>query len=140
MTRLHLRSLSFVSNVSVFPVRYLQTNVQFVEISSTWLTLCKVTVLRYLDSYASDQLTQAQAHLFTRAIDLLDGRPTIQEAIKLCYYMRSLGFDTYARILPTRNVVRLHVVVIPEMNEGEMVESQDKIYWVCIHSTTACHS
>jgi hypothetical protein len=56
-------------------------------------------LLKYLDKYASDTLTEAQAREWTQAVDP-DGRkkPTVVDALRLCYYMRSQGYDVYAKI------------------------------------------
>jgi hypothetical protein len=56
-------------------------------------------LLKYQDKYAADTLTDIQARKWTQSIDP-DGRkqPTAADALKLCYYMRSQGYDVYANV------------------------------------------
>jgi hypothetical protein len=56
-------------------------------------------LLKYLETRASDTLSPRQAHLWTEAIDPTgDKRPKAADALKLCYYMRSQGYDVYGTI------------------------------------------
>jgi hypothetical protein len=93
------------------------------EAGSTVRTLAYVKVqralLKYLDKYASDTLTEPQARKWTQAIDP-DGRkkPTAVDALKLCYYMRSQGYDVYANIKDS--LISLYVI---EALEGSV------LYW-----------
>ncbi|KAF1935512.1 hypothetical protein EJ02DRAFT_460308 [Clathrospora elynae] len=63
------------------------------------LTYVKIQrgLLKYLATHASDTLTARQAHIWTQAISS-DRQPKAQDALRLCYYMRSQGFDTYADV------------------------------------------
>ncbi|KAH7351432.1 hypothetical protein BKA66DRAFT_575529 [Pyrenochaeta sp. MPI-SDFR-AT-0127] len=81
-------------------------------------------LLKYLDSHASDTLTPLQARLWTQAIDPVTQRPMADEALRLCYYMRSQGFDTYAVI---KNGL-MSLFVVHEFSR-ERNEKHDHIYW-----------
>jgi hypothetical protein len=89
------------------------------EADSTVRTLSYVKVqralLKYLDKHASDTLTEAQARKWTQAIDP-EGRkkPTAVDALKLCYYMRSLGYDVYANIKDS--MILLYVIEALEVS------------------------
>ncbi|KAJ4313948.1 hypothetical protein N0V94_006696 [Neodidymelliopsis sp. IMI 364377] len=56
---------------------------------------CKI--LQYLEKHDTS-LTSKDAYKFTRAIVPKGQRPAPQQAVRLCYYMRSLRFDTFAVI------------------------------------------
>jgi hypothetical protein len=56
-------------------------------------------LLKYLETRASDSLTAQQARQWTQAIDPTGHRrPKAADALKLCYYMRSQGYNVYATI------------------------------------------
>ncbi|KAJ4304533.1 hypothetical protein N0V90_000059 [Kalmusia sp. IMI 367209] len=83
----------------------------------------QILVLNFLDAHATDQLTAVQAQFFTENISLQDG-PTVKHAVELCYYMRSLHFDTYAKFSPHENRVKLYVA-----NQDSYDRSNDYVYW-----------
>jgi hypothetical protein len=69
----------------------------------------QLTVLKYLDTQASDSLTPYQARKWTQAIDPTNKEPKAEEAIRLCYYMRSQGYDTAAIIEHDKKTMQLYV-------------------------------
>jgi hypothetical protein len=69
----------------------------------------QLAVLKYLDTQASDSLTPYQARKWTQAIDPTNKEPKAEEAIRLCYYMRSQGYDTAAIIAHDKKTMQLYV-------------------------------
>jgi hypothetical protein len=56
-------------------------------------------LLKYMETRASDTLSPRQARQWTQAIDPTGNkRPKAADALKLCYYMRSQGYDVYGTI------------------------------------------
>jgi hypothetical protein len=56
-------------------------------------------LLQYMETRASDTLSPYQAWEWTQAIAPTgENRPKAAEALRLCYYMRSQGYDVYAAI------------------------------------------
>jgi hypothetical protein len=56
-------------------------------------------LLEYLDKKPADSLNARQARRWTQAIDPAGNKkPKAADALRLCYYMRSQGYDTYARV------------------------------------------
>ncbi|KAF2201805.1 hypothetical protein GQ43DRAFT_486304 [Delitschia confertaspora ATCC 74209] len=64
----------------------------------------QTSLLTQLRTAPTLPFTPRLAHRLTRSIS-----PSAAEAIRFCYYMRSLGLPTYARLDVGRNVVRLFV-------------------------------
>lgn len=80
-------------------------------------------LLKYLDTRPADDLTSQQACRWTKAISA-NGRPTAQDALRLCYYMRSQTFDTYAD-------VKLGSINLYVANQNTVVRGPrtDMLYW-----------
>ncbi|CAE7014114.1 hypothetical protein P3342_003886 [Pyrenophora teres f. teres] len=80
-------------------------------------------VLKYLDTKPADTLTAQQACHWTEAISP-NKHPRAQDALRLCYYMRSQTFDTYADI--KNGSISLYVV-----NQDTTVRGShtDMVYW-----------
>jgi hypothetical protein len=80
-------------------------------------------LLKWLGTNASETLTPLQARRWTQEISA-DKKTTAQDALRLCYYMRSQTFDTYADL--KGGSVSLYVV-----NQGteERGPKTDKLYW-----------
>jgi hypothetical protein len=73
------------------------------------------------------KLTLGRLHL---AIDPTNNNePTAQEALRLCYYMRSQGYDTYAHI-DKKGMINLYVV-------NPRFVNQSAIYWQQNFTTNA---
>jgi hypothetical protein len=92
-------------------------------------TLAYVTVqralLKYLETQPADALHPRQARKWTQAIDPTGNKkPKAADALRLCYYMRSQGYDTYARV-ENKNIY-LYVA-----NQALIVRDhkQDLLYW-----------
>ncbi|CAO2653097.1 Nn.00g025080.m01.CDS01 [Neocucurbitaria sp. VM-36] len=81
-------------------------------------------LLKFLDSNASDTLTPLQARRWTQAIDPKTKNPKAEEALRLCYYMRSQGLDTYAEIW--NGVICLFVV---NQRSNIRAPEEDFLYW-----------
>lgn len=83
-------------------------------------------VLDYLGKRASDTLSPRQACAWTQAIEPMTKEPTPKDALRLCYYMRSQGFDTYAEVKDT--VVSLFVADQEGKDDAE-ARGRDMPYW-----------
>jgi len=96
---------------------------------STQRTLAYVTVqravLKYQDKRPSDTLSARQARSWTQAIEPKNKMPDAKDALLLCYYMRSQGFDTYAKF--ERSTVSLYVVDQDGDSGGR--RGEDSVYW-----------
>lgn len=55
-------------------------------------------ILKYLSTQAADALTVNRASTWTQDIEPKSKYPKAQDALRLCYYMRSQGFDTYSKL------------------------------------------
>ncbi|KAJ5058383.1 hypothetical protein J3E74DRAFT_292427 [Bipolaris maydis] len=84
----------------------------------------QLKALRYLASYPSDALTGRQACKWTQMISPSDFEPTAQEALRLCYYLRSQGFDTCAKF--KRGYMKLYVANQESNRRNSQV---DVLYW-----------
>lgn len=69
----------------------------------------QLAVLKYLETQASDTLTPYQARKWTQAIDPTHKEPKAEEALRLCYYMRSQGYDTGADLEHDKKMIHLYV-------------------------------
>ncbi|KAG9191169.1 hypothetical protein G6011_09257 [Alternaria panax] len=80
-------------------------------------------LLQWLGLHASDTLTVQQAHSWTENI-AKDKHPQAKDALRLCYYMRSQGFDTYAEF--QKNKMSLYIA-----NQDPEVGSPmpELLYW-----------
>ncbi|KAH9873084.1 hypothetical protein J1614_005481 [Plenodomus biglobosus] len=83
-------------------------------------------VLDYLGKRASDTLSPRQACAWTQAIEPMTKEPTPKDALRLCYYMRSQGFDTYAEVKDT--VVSLFVADQEGKDDAD-ARGRDMPYW-----------
>lgn len=84
----------------------------------------QLQALQYLASYPSDMLSGQQACEWTQIISLSDFKPTAQEALRLCYYLRSQGFDTYAKF--KRGYMNLYVA---DQESNKQSPHVDVLYW-----------
>lgn len=90
-------------------------------------------ILRAIEKYDT-ALTAKEAYEWTCEIDPRDRIPQPLQALRLCYYMRSLGFDTYASIVttyigkPGREALILRLLVV---NRDSHVRGpgHDYLYW-----------
>lgn len=83
------------------------------------------SVLEYLETKASDSLSIKQARHWTRSIGATGNKaPTVKDALRLCYYMRSQGFDVYARF-EKKNML-LYIVKQTSHDRGK---DHDTLYW-----------
>ncbi|KAG9377352.1 hypothetical protein A1F94_011755 [Pyrenophora tritici-repentis] len=80
-------------------------------------------LLRYLGTKAADALSARQAYKWTENISP-NKHPRARDALRLCYYMRSQTFDTYADI--KNGFINLYVV-----NQVTNLRGSDKdmLYW-----------
>lgn len=81
-------------------------------------------LLSWLGKHASDTLTPRQARRWTQAIQPNTRKPGAQDALRLCYYMASQGFDTYAK-LKDRSIV----LFVANQASSVRGEDYDHIYW-----------
>jgi hypothetical protein len=79
------------------------------------------TLLEYLDTHAADTLSPRQARKWTQDIDPTDKEPKAADALRLCYYMRSQGYDVYGKIENKR------VLLYRRQNNSH--KDQDVLYW-----------
>jgi hypothetical protein len=68
------------------------------------------SLLKWLGTNAADSLLTGQASIWTAAIEPATKQPKAADALRLCYYMRSQGFDTYATINKEDGTMSLFVV------------------------------
>ncbi len=81
-------------------------------------------VLKFLDDNSTEALAPLQAQRWTEAIEPNTKKPKAIEALRLCYYMRSQGYDTYADI--KNGMISLFVVNPDSMYRHERC---DHLYW-----------
>ncbi|KAF2449712.1 hypothetical protein P171DRAFT_198584 [Karstenula rhodostoma CBS 690.94] len=85
----------------------------------------QIQILTYLTTHAADELHPAQAHFFTENAGTKTHAPTAKQAVELCYFMRSHGFDTYVRLDPRGEKLRFYIA---DRDAGER-RGQDSLYW-----------
>ncbi|KAL5395111.1 hypothetical protein PMIN03_006390 [Paraphaeosphaeria minitans] len=85
----------------------------------------QIGILNFLATRAADELHPAQAHFFTENAGTKPHTPTAKQAVELCYFMRSHGFDTYAKLDPRGEKLQLYVA---NRDTGEY-RGQDSLYW-----------
>ena len=81
-------------------------------------------ILKWLDRHPADMLTVKNAATWTSAIDPSRQAFNPELALSLCYYMRSLGFDTYCRLIPKEDSFRLYIA-----NPYSDERNGDFCYW-----------
>lgn len=91
-------------------------------------------LLKYLETWAADTLSADQASKWTQAIEPITKEPKAKDAVRLCYYMRSQGFDTYAVI--KNGIVSLFVVRQLSTTRGD---GHDLLYWKQHVTTNLVH-
>jgi hypothetical protein len=99
------------------------------------ITYVKVqrAVLLFLKTKPADLLTARTARQWTRSIDPTGHKsPKAKDALRLCYYMRSHGFDVYAR-LENQDMV-LYIV---KQTSNIRHPAIDTLYWSQNFSTNA---
>ncbi|XP_014560713.1 hypothetical protein COCVIDRAFT_88884 [Bipolaris victoriae FI3] len=84
----------------------------------------QLKTLQYLASLPADMLNGQQACEWTQMISPTNFKPTAQEALRLCYYLRSQGFDTFATF--KRGYMRLYVANQESYTRNPRV---DVLYW-----------
>jgi hypothetical protein len=94
----------------------------------TILLMSSGVMLAFLEANAADQLQPEYAYRVTTSIDSQTRYPNWKEALEFCYWMRSQGFDTYAKL--TLNSTESSMIVSlwiadPTMND----RAADKLYW-----------
>ena len=92
------------------------------------LTTLPASILEYLNVHAADQLTVTQAHFFFSNAGTAPHGPTAKQATELAYFMRSWGFDVYAKLVPEENRLRLYIA---DRSQGG--RKRDRLFWVCIY-------
>jgi hypothetical protein len=99
------------------------------ESESSSNSLAYVTVqralLKYAEKRALDSLSPHQARVWTQAIDPTGNKmPKAADALRLCYYMRSQGYDVYSRVLDS--CVHLYLV---KQESNIRDKDHDMLYW-----------
>lgn len=89
----------------------------------------QLQLLQWLGLHASDTLTVRQAYYWTENI-AEDKHPQAKDALRLCYYMRSQGFDTYAKFQKSR----MSLYIASQPTEVTSPKS-DRLYWCQDHLT-----
>ncbi|KAF1971292.1 hypothetical protein BU23DRAFT_570067 [Bimuria novae-zelandiae CBS 107.79] len=84
----------------------------------------QVQVLDYLSKHAADELTVAQAYFFTENAGTKPYGPTAKQAVEICYFMRSFGFDVYLKMAPREKKIRLFLA-----DRNALTREQDHLYW-----------
>lgn len=86
----------------------------------------QLQVLDYLRTNAADSITPTQAHRWTQTVDPGGyGEPLAHEALRLCYYMRSQGFDVYAKFFFSKT---FELFVVNQLSNIRG-EGYDHLYW-----------
>ncbi|KAF2824933.1 hypothetical protein CC86DRAFT_326263 [Ophiobolus disseminans] len=90
-----------------------------------------------LNKNAADQLTASVACGLTQSIDPNTQEPTAAEALRLCFYMRSIGYDVYHEIEDKTQSLTLYIV-----NQRSHIRSRkyDRPYWHQNFSTNQTHA
>jgi len=94
---------------------------------TTGYIAAQLAALKWLQTNTADQFTPAIACALTQAIDPLNKEPGASEALRFCYYMRSIGFDVYHE-LETKNLFLY--VVHHDANVRGGGWGRDKAYWM----------
>jgi hypothetical protein len=112
-----------VNLVSVLPkIDYKEQDEREFERSLEYVRVQR-KILQHLEKHDTS-LTSKDAYMFTRAIVPKGQRPTPQQAVRLCYYMRSLRFDTFAII---KDVSVFLFVANPKSDTRGL--AADHLYW-----------
>ena len=83
------------------------------------------TLLKFANTHPTDSLSARQASRWTQDIDPAGRKePKAADALRLCYYMRSQGYDVYSTLL--KGCIHLYVV-----HQGSKVRDalHDALYW-----------
>ncbi|KAF2476946.1 uncharacterized protein BDR25DRAFT_42422 [Lindgomyces ingoldianus] len=99
--------------------------------ASEGLLTVQLLVLRYLQDHPADTVTSSRANAWTEAIDSQHA-PSVQEVLRLCYYMRQLGIATFCQMRPDKKEIALYIV-----NAVNLTRRSDHCYWVQNFSTGA---
>ena len=91
----------------------------------TYITVQR-KILQWLDVVAADTLTPEEAATWTNQIDPIGRSPSFELAMSLCYYMREQGFNTYCRLIPSKDSFELYVANPMTSRRGPQV---DALYW-----------
>jgi hypothetical protein len=89
-------------------------------------------ILQWLDVVAADMLTPEEAAAWTTQIDPIDRSPSSELAMSLCYYMREQGFNTYCRLIPSKDSFELYVANPMTSLRGPQVDAR---YWYQSYKT-----
>jgi hypothetical protein len=92
----------------------------------------QVGALKWLKTNPADRLTPATACLMTQSLDPIAKEPCAEEALRFCYYLRSIGFDVYPEL--EKKILCLYVVH-PGSNVRGGGGGADNAYWVQDFST-----
>jgi hypothetical protein len=118
--------------VSMLPnTPYKETEEAEGTVNSPAYVKVQLALLEYLGKHPSEKLTARQAcHWTERIAD--DKQPNAKDALRLCYYMRSQGFDTYAEVQD--GSISLYI-----SNQAPEVRGtrRDMLYWKQNYATNA---
>lgn len=89
-------------------------------------------ILQWLDVVAADMLTPEEAAAWTNQIDPIGRSPSSEHAMSLCYYMREQGFNTYCRLIPSKDSFELYVANPMTNRRGPQVDAR---YWYQSYKT-----
>ncbi|KAL1600460.1 hypothetical protein SLS60_006846 [Paraconiothyrium brasiliense] len=117
------RGVPFTVASTLRPTDYKEEWVPKERRSDAYLAV-QVQILTYLNTHAADELTTAQAHFFTENAGTKPYGPSAKQAVELCYFMRSHGFDTYVKMDAGDKKIRLYVA-----NRDTRDRSRDNLYW-----------
>jgi hypothetical protein len=94
----------------------------------------QIKLLQWLGSHPWDSLSAHQACEWTQMV-APDSRPSAKDAVRLCYYMRSQGFETYAQF--HQGIMSLYVANQQTHIRGPHT---DMLYWKQDVTTNYMHS
>ncbi|CAN9283335.1 unnamed protein product [Alternaria sp. RS040] len=116
--------------VSMLPkTTYNETDEAEGTVRSLAYTRIQLQLLQWLGLHASDTLTVRQAYYWTENI-AEDKHPQAKDALRLCYYMRSQDFDTYAKFQKSK----MSLYIASQPTEVTSPKS-DRLYWCQDHLT-----
>lgn len=88
-----------ISNPFLCSITYREQHEEEFERSLEYIKIQR-RILKYLDKQ-NTAITAPEAYKWTANIVAKDQTPQPVQALRLCYYMRSFGFDTFAVIKPS---------------------------------------
>ncbi|KAI8941097.1 hypothetical protein NX059_002336 [Plenodomus lindquistii] len=107
------------------PTTYSEGDIDSTKRTHEYITVQRA-ILQFLGKRASDTLSARQASAWTGAIEPKTKMPSAKDALHLCYYMRSQGFDTFAEI---HDRILSLCVADQDSKDDEASRDNAQLYW-----------